>query len=61
LTYSARFILPCERVFDEEVIRRREKSLHPLSFYYLTMSRAKNPFGDGFAAQRIVRILAETL
>jgi len=28
---------------------------------YLTMSRAKNPFGDGFAAQRIVRILAETL
>jgi len=28
---------------------------------YRTMSRAKNPFGDGNAAERIVRILAESL
>jgi UDP-N-acetylglucosamine 2-epimerase (non-hydrolysing) len=28
---------------------------------YGSMSRAKNPFGDGHAAERIVRILADRL
>lgn len=28
---------------------------------YRSMSRARNPFGDGHAAERIVGILAETL
>jgi len=46
---------------DARCIVNEARSLLANPDLYRTMSRAKNPFGDGHAAERIVRILSENV
>lgn len=46
---------------DEEVIYNTFKQLHEDQEEYDRMSRASNPYGDGFASKRIADILEESL
>ena len=45
---------------DEEIIYNNFKILLENNIEYNKMSTASNPYGDGFACQRIVKILSET-
>ena len=46
---------------DEENIYKNFKLLLEDEAEYLAMSRTKNPYGDGFASDRIVEILEKAL
>ena len=46
---------------DEEVIYNEFKKLLTNEEEYESMSRASNPYGDGFACKRIVDVLENSL